>query len=351
MTFEQLASAFRKRQFEPLYLLYGEERFLIEEAQRVLLEHALQPHEKDFNLDIVYGAEADAQDVLSLCTGYPMMAERRVVLVRDFDKLKNNRLFQSYAQSPNPSAVVMLVCTGKPNMAQHPYRALREAGAAIEMKPLNETKLAGWIEERASGYGYRIEHGAVQMLIENVGRDLKAGVGELEKLITYVGERREIVQEDVIRASGRTREYNVFELQKAVGEMRYADASRIAGRMLQQASNPTGEALMIVTVLSGYFVKLWKLTALKAKGASEREMASGIGVPPYYLKEYLFGLKRHGPDAIAGAFVPLLAADFELKGGSTRDERLVLALLLRSLIPASGSGKQHTVRTGRTAVS
>lgn len=337
LSYEQLETAFRHRNYKPLYFLFGEERFLIEELQRVLLAHALAPHERDFNLDIVYGAEAEAPAVLALCAGYPMMAERRVVVVRDFEKLKDNQLFAAYAERPNPTAVVLLACGTKPNLSAHPYRALKQHAAWGEFKPLYDNQMPGWIQRRVQAQGYRIEAEAVQMLADYVGTSLQAAVAEIDKLATYAGTRRELTADDVVHASGQTRGFNVFELQRAIGEARFADAMRIADRMLQQASNARGEALMIVSVLTGYFTKLWKLAACQAKRLPEQAMAARIGVPPFFIKEYLFSLRRYSPAALERAFSALLAADFELKGGSGRDERLVLTLALRRLIPEAAA--------------
>lgn len=333
LSYEQLDTAFRHRNFKPLYFLYGDEPFLMDELQQVLIEHALARHERDFNFDLVYGQDAEAQAVLALCAGYPMMAERRVVVVRNFEQLKDNRLFTAYAEQPNPTAVVLLLCSTKPNLSMHPYRALKQHAAWGEFKPLYDNKMPGWIQQRVKNLGYRIEPQAVQMLADYVGTSLQAAAAEIEKLITYAGGRKTLTGDDVVSASGQTREFNVFELQKAIGEGRYSDAVRIADRLLGQASNTRGEALMIVSVLTGYITRLWKLAACQQQGLPEREMASRVGISPFFIKEYIFSLRRFPPAAIEQAFAALLAADYELKGGSSRDERLVLLLLLRRLIP------------------
>lgn len=332
-TYEQLATAFRHRNFKPLYFLYGEEDFLIHELQQLLIDHALTPEERAFNLDIVYGSEAEAEQVLSFCSGYPVMAERRVVVVREFEQLKGNRRFKDYAEHPNPSAVVLLACTSRPNLSAHPYRALKQHAAWAEFKPLYDNQMPGWIKARVEAQGCQIEPEAVQMLADYVGTDLRTAAGEIEKLITYAGGRTTLTGEDVVEASGQTREFNVFELQRMIGERKRAEALRVAERMLQQASNPRGEALMIVAVLTAYFTKLWKLRVCRRRNMSERAMARHVGVSPYFIKEYLFSLRRFSPRAIEEAFAALLAADYELKGGSKRGERLIMALLLRRLVP------------------
>jgi len=333
LTYDQLETAFTHQNFKPLYFFYGEERLLIDELQSLFLKKALEPHERDFNQDIVYGAEAEATSVLALCASYPVMAQRRVVVVRDFDKLKENQLFSTYAQNPNPHAVVLLVCGDRPNLTMKPYRALKDKAASAEFKPLYERQIPGWIKKRIEASGYQIEPSAVQMLAEYVGTNLQSIATEIEKLITYVGHKEKITDSDVVQASGQIRGFSVFELQRAVGEGRYSDSMRITERMLQKASNTRSESLMIVAVLTGYFNKLWKLTVCQAKRMSEKAMAQRIGVPFFFIKQYLSSLNVFNITAIERAFEVLLAADYELKGGSSRDSRLVLTLMLRRLIP------------------
>lgn len=333
LTYEQLVASVQGGDFAPLYFLYGEETFLVEEIQRLIIDRALEPHERDFNLDIVYGSDADVRHVLSLCSGYPVMAQRRVVVVREFERLEDNRLFTSYAESPNPTAVVVLACNGKPNLNTHPYRALRQH-AAVEFKALRDREMPGWVQTRAKMMGRNLEPEALHAFVEFLGTDLRAAVTELEKLITFVGERNTITVDDVVRASGQTREISVFELQKAVGSGRHNDAVRIGERLLQHASNPYGETLMIVSILASFYTKVWKLGPLVAQRLPDAQIAREIGVPPYFLSEYKSVLGRIGGAGIQQAFVTLLAADFELKGGSTRDPQSILYLTLSRLTAA-----------------
>jgi DNA polymerase-3 subunit delta len=331
--YEQLEAAFRHQNFKPLYFFYGAERFLMDALQELLIAHGVAEHERDFNLDIVYGADTDAGSVLALCASYPVMAARRVVIVRDFDKLKENRSFASYAAQPNPTAVVLLLCNGKPNLSTQPYRALKQQAVWSEFKPLYDNQLPGWIQQRVKQLGYQIAPDAVQMLADYVGTSLQNAASEIDKLVTYAGPRRRLQADDVLFASGQTREFNVFELQRAIGEGRHPDALRITERLLHQASNTRGEALMIVSVLTGYFTKLWKLTLCRARRIPEKAMAARVGVSPYFIKEYLQSLRYYDLTTIEKAFAALLAADFELKGGANRDERLVLNLALQRLMP------------------
>ncbi len=331
VTFKQLDTAFSHGNFDPLYLLYGEETFLIDALQQRLIDCALGPGERDFNLDIIYGAEADARQALTTCASFPVMAPRRVVIIRDFEKMKDNRLFKAYAEQPNPTAVVALVCRSKPNLSAHPYRALKEKAVAAEIKPLSAARVPGWIVDRVKASGLEISPRACEMLADFVGTDLQTAAAEIDKLTSYIGDRKTIEEIDVIRASGQTREYNVFELQKAVGGCDYTRSMIIMERLLQQTSNVRGECIRIVTILSSYFTKLWKLTICQGRRLGEKEIASRIGVSPYFIKEYIHNAKNFDQGSLEGCLTSLLAADYELKGGAQRSEHMVMQLLVGKL--------------------
>ncbi|MFB6247674.1 MAG: DNA polymerase III subunit delta [Salinibacter sp.] len=332
-SYDDLATAFRHQNFDPLYFFFGEETFLIDELQDLLVEEALTPSQHDFNLDVVYGSEMEASQVIGLCQGFPAGAPKRVVVVREFEKLANNRQFKTYAQQPNPQSIVLLACSSKPNLSAHPYRALKEHATWSEFESPYDNEMPGWIQDYVQGQGYEIDPRANQMLADYVGTDLQRAASEIEKLITFAGDRTRLTADDVLAASGQTREFNVFELQAAIGECRHADAERIATRILQQASTPRSEAIMIVAVLNGYFDKLWKLQAPEAQRESKYDIASRIGVPPFFADEYRQAARRYDPSTLADAYAALLAADYELKGGASRDAALILTLLLRRLLP------------------
>ena len=328
-SFEDLQTAFTSGNVAPLYFLYGEEGFLIDEIQRQAV--ALVPeHERDFNLSVVFGPEAQAQAVLAQCAQFPMMAERRVVIVRGFEVLQDNARFKAYAEQPNPTATVLLCCNTKPNLSAHPYRALKQHAVASEFQTLKGGALAGWVEKRLRGAGVSTESGAAAMVADLSGPDLRTVSGEVDKLVTYVGDRKRLTRDDVVRAAGHTRDENVFELQKAVASGDRARALGIGLSLMGQATNRRGEAIRMIALLSSYVQKVWRVTACRERGVAEGAMAGHVGVPPFALREYLAAERRLGP-RIPAAFGALLAADAELKGGSQRDPQAVFALLIRRL--------------------
>lgn len=327
--FDDLVTGFKNGQFAPLYFFYGEEGWFMDALQTLAVEHALQPHERDFNLDVIFGPEATAPAVLAQCAQFPMMAERRLVIVRGFEKLDDNRQFQAYAQAPNPHAVVMLLCNSKPNVSAHPYRALKEKATWSLFDSLKPNALPGWVEKRFKERRVETESGAAAMLAEMSGPDLRALQSEVDKLVVYVGDRQRVTRDDVLRAAGHSAEQNPFELQDALGRGDLPNALAIADALLATASNRAGESIRMVALLASHFTKLWKLTGCLDAGVPQREWTRQTGIPPFFLRDYVPPAKRYGATGVRRALDALLAADLELKRTSGRDARATIALALR----------------------
>ncbi len=336
-SYDDLATAFRHGNVDPLYFLYGEEGFLIDELQALAVKHVVDPATRDFNLDIVFGPEASAPAVLAQCAQFPMMAERRLVVVRGFEKLDDNALFKAYAEAPNPSACVMLICTGKPNLTQHPYRALKQHATWAEFPAYKDRQIPAFIETRLSRARVEVESGAAAMLAELAGTDLRTVAHEVDKLVTFVGDRKRVTRDDVVHAAGHSRDENPFELQSALAAGDAPRALAIADALIVRASNGRGEAIKLVALLSAYLLKLWRLTGCLNQGVQERDLASQIGVPPFTVPEYVRAARKFGHAGIRRALDALLAADLELKGGSRRDERLIVLLALRRAAAPAGN--------------
>lgn len=324
---------FKNGSFAPLYFVYGEEEHQKSAIQEALVATALAAHEKDFNLDIVYGKESTADAVMALCVSMPMMAERRVVLVRDFEKLDGNERFVAYADRPNPAACVMLVCRNKVNMSTNPYRAIKTRAVALNLEQPKPWEMGKWIQQYVREQGGRIEQGAAQMLGEVVGSDTQAAVLEIDKLTTFSGGRDVILEDDVIHAGGQTREHNAFALQKAVGRADYEGALRIAERLLRQASNESSEGIKLIAILGAYLTKVWILSECQERTSNPKELTARVGINSYYLDEYRSVLRYYSVDALEDAMAAVMSADFELKGGAARDPRLIMNLMLRRMIP------------------
>jgi len=326
LTYDDLRNAISSKRFFPVYLFYGEEDFLSDEATQMIVDAALAPIEREFNLDVMYGNETNVRDVLARALSYPMMAERRVVIVRHFDRLsmsdQEKELLVDYLEHPLSSTMLVLNAE-EADMRKKPYISAKKVGMVVEFKPLYENRIQGWIEARVKQDGKEISPEAAKLLAAYVNPSLREIQSELDKLYIFVGERKPIAAEDVAAAVGMSKEYNVFALQKAIGSKDVGLSSEIMERMLE-----AGEyAPRIIIMLTRYFVSLWKLHHLRTRGTSHEELMRETGVKSFFIKEYQNALNYFSERQIKRALKLLCNADEQLKT-TPMDPKQVMQLLV-----------------------
>lgn len=330
MTLDDLDRALKAGKFEPLYLFYGEEDFLSDEAVERLLSSALRETERSFNLDILSANDADAREIVARASAFPMVAERRVVVVRDADHLpeKGLELLAHYADQPSPSTCLVLVAA-KPDMRRKAFATIKRSGTAIEFRPLYENQLPDWIERRVDRRKGSITPEAAKLLAAYVGSSLRDIENELDKLFLFVGDRSNISEGDVAAVVGLTREYSVFELQRAIGERNLPRAVEVMEKILD-ANEPMP---LIVSILTNYFATLWKIGDLLRRGTKQSELTGQVRVNPYFLKEYIATLKVYSLEEIEGVFHRLATAEEEYKTAGADVKSIMHRFLVRVMVP------------------
>ena len=285
---------------------------------------------------MLYGSKTDAKSALSIASSFPMMSQRRVVVVKEFEKLSagetSKELLSAYIQRPLESTCLILISPG-PDFRRKPFTDLKKHADVVECRPLYDNQISGWILERIRQKGKKTDLDACQLLQAYAGNSLRSILNEIEKLLIFVGDRDSITAEDVGQVVGATRGFTVFDLQNAIGKKDMREAVKILERMLELGENHQ----LIIVMLTRFFHQLWKISELSARHLSEREMAGELKVHPFYLKQYLSFGQNFSVGHIEASFKALLEADVELKS-SSRDPRIVLDLLLYSLIRGSIEG-------------
>ncbi|MCI0706956.1 MAG: DNA polymerase III subunit delta, partial [Ignavibacteriae bacterium] len=273
MTYHELHTALASKRFAPVYLVHGEEDLLAEECVNAIIDHTLDEGARGFNLDILYGGKADAQDALSHASSFPMMSERRVVVVKEFERLATTEagreLLAAYFKKPLESTVMVLV-SANPDFRKKPFTDLKKQAELIECKPLYDNQIPDWIEARIKKLGKQITPEASRLLQGYVGNSLRAIQSEIDKLFIYVGTKKQIELEDIAGVVGESKGYTIFELQNAVGNRDITLSMQIVERMLELGESPQ---LMII-MLTRFFTQLAKLGELRQRRASEQQMAS-----------------------------------------------------------------------------
>lgn len=330
MTYAELLQSVKSKKFAPIYLFHGEEDFLIDEGVQLIISKALDEGTKGFNLDVVYGTKVEAKDVVAHASSFPMMGARRVVVVKEFEKLATTEVakevISAYINNPLESTVLILVSL-EPDFRRKPFTDLKKHAELIECKQLYDNQVPGWIADRIKHLGKEANAEACRLMQAYVGNSLRSLQNEIDKLFIFIGDRKQVTAEDIASVVGATKGYTIFELQNAIGRKDSKEAVKILERMLEGGQSPQ----MVIVMLTRFFTQLWKLSDIRSRRLSEQEISREIGVPYYFVKQYVEFRSNFTGEQIEGNFRLLLDADTVLKSTS-RDPHLVLDLLIVTLI-------------------
>lgn len=318
------------KNYAPIYLFIGQEDFLIEECFNKIIADLLTTDTKAFNLDIVYGNKTDVRDVVAHAASFPMMSERRIVIVKEFEKLLSDEAAREtvgkYLAKPLESTCLVLIAEN-PDFRTKPFNDLSKRAPVFAFNLLYDNQIPEWIARRCRALGREADFDACQLLHSYVGNSLRAIQNEIDKLFTYLGERKKISVEDVADVVGAARGFTIFDLQNAVGGKKLDEALRVVRRMIESGETPQ----MIIAMLSRYFALLWKVRELVGRQTSDAEIAAMVRVPPYHLRNYTDAAKLFSDEQLAQSFTNLLEADLRLKSSSP-DPYHLMEMLMYSLI-------------------
>ncbi len=332
-TIEDLEADLTSGSVKPSYFLHGAEDYLIDQASRLILAHALPEGTREFNLDVVYGTKTDASGVVALATSFPMMSTRRVVVVKEFEKLARTdaekNLLVDYLTRPADTTVLVLIAR-QPDFRRQPFKAAREHSVEIECKPLYENQAPDWIMRRLRDAGRSIHPEVAHLLTQYVGTSMGILDSEIQKLLTYVGERKEISTDDVLATVGVSRDYTIFDLQNAVGGRKLDEALQISRKMLASSQSPQ----FLFSMLTLFFLKLWRLSDRDLLRLSDQQLGAVLKVHPYFVSQMREFRALFSTDEIERGLHVLLEADKALKT-SSQDAVELLDMTLYALIRSS----------------
>lgn len=326
LDYASLLTRIENRRFEPIYLFFGEEDFLAEEAVKMIIEVALDETSSGFDLDVVYGPDSNGGEVITVARSFPMMAKRRIVVVRDFDHLPSKEMIEVYSKHPSDTTSLILVAP-KPDLRTKPYPALKHTAHWIPCLPQRDYEIPGWIASRIKQKGREVSPEACLLLQNYVGNSLRDIDNEIEKLLIFVGEKERIDQDDVSEVVGMSKHYNIFELQKTIGRRDAKSSFEILERMLGAGESP----IMMIAVLTRFFINLYKIHMLRRRRLGDREIADALRANPNYIGEQVANAERHPLEHIEHCFKHLLEADEKLKSTSF-DQKLIMSLLTYRLV-------------------
>ncbi len=229
ITYDDIMRDVKARNFVPVYYLMGDEDYYIDKLSDAIVDAVLSEEERDFNLDIVYGAETDIDKVIELAHAYPMMAERRVVLVREAQAIRSLEGLEAYLSHLTPTTVLIFCHKhGRLDARKAAAKALQQVGIIYESKRLYDNQLPPFIARYFTQHGVDIEPQAIQMLAGHVGSDLSRLTTEMDKLLLALPEGSRVVSTALVEEqTGMSKDFNDFELMAALAQRNIFRANQI----------------------------------------------------------------------------------------------------------------------------
>jgi len=308
----QIVADIKNGHIKPIYFLSGEETYFIDRIAEFIEDNVLTEAERGFNQAVLYGKDVGIDDIIANAKRYPMMAERQVVIVKEAQHLSRSiEQLVAYAENPQPSTVLVLCYKYKKlDKRKKLYKAIRGTGVMFESKKLYENQVSEWIRKVLLGKGYRISHKASSLLVEFLGTDLSRISKELEKLQLVLAKDMEITPDNIEEHIGISKDYNNFELKKAIGERNIPKATQILHYFAQ---NPKDNPFVLtVTLLHSFFSQLLQYHGLTDHSA--KNVANALRINPYFVDEFRIAARNYPMKRVSRIIASLREMDLKGKG-------------------------------------
>jgi len=314
MDFAPLLKAVRGKDFAPIYLLHGEEPWFIDQVEAAIEANALQEHERAFNQTIAYGKDTEYLHIVDAAKRYPMMAERQLVILREAQDMRSLKQLEAYAANPSPTTVLVICHKHKKLNGNFTItKNIKKNGVVFEAKGLYENKIPAWISNYLKDKKYGIESDAASLLGEFLGTSLSKISNELDKLIINLAPGTRITARIVEDQVGVSKDYNVFELQKAIGHHDVVKATRILNYF--KANPKAGPMPMVTGSLYNYFSKVFRLKEMQRKRAAKQDIMKALGLRfDFFLQDYATTARNFSEPGIRHVFSLLREYDLKSKG-------------------------------------
>jgi DNA polymerase-3 subunit delta len=311
MTFNQIIADIKRKVYYPIYLLHGEEEYFIDKISDLLEASILDESEKEFNQTILYGKEIDEQTIVAEAKRYPMMANHNVVIVKEAQNIKSFDALDAYAKQPLESTVLVFCYKYKKFDGRKAFSKIAaKIGVAFESKPIYDNEVEGWIDGYVKSKGYTINASAKRLIAESIGTNLSRLSNELNKVM-IVEEQGATIDESIVQKNiGISKDYNVFELNKAIGSRDILKCNKIINYFI---ANPKASPFVLMSsMLYRNFTLVIKYHYLENK--SERAVASALKINPFFVKDTVQAANNFSIRQLVKAIDCLHDADLKRKG-------------------------------------
>ena len=293
-SYETIMRDLKARHFSPIYILMGDESYYIDKISDYIAEHVLRPEERDFNQTVVFGSDISASQIVDSAKAFPMMAEKRVVIVKEAQNLKGTEPLVKYFKQPVVSTVLVLCHkNGSIDKRKKIIPAAQVGGAVIfESKKLYERELPGFITSYFMQHEITVEQKAAQMIADHVGADLHRLTSELDKILISFSEIDRMVTPEIVEKEiGVSKDFNAFELRSAIIQRDVYKANLITKYF---DNNPkAGSLFSFLPMLFSYFENLM-IAFYSPNRSNENALAQFLELRNgWAAKDYLTGMRNY----------------------------------------------------------
>ena len=252
----EIKNDIKLKKLSPVYLLMGEEEFFIDNITNLFIQNILSDDEKEFNLNILYGKDTSVDQIISICKKYPLMSPFQIVLIKEAQDLSRSiDSLISYIKNPLNSTILILNYKHKTiDKRKALFKEISKIGKVFESKRLYDNQVQNWISEKLTSSGYNIDRKSIILINEHLGNNLSKIDNEIEKLKTIKKDDKNIISDDIEMHIGISKEFNNFELRRAIGEKKYVKALQISKYF---SDNPNSNPLVVtISTIFNFFNNL-----------------------------------------------------------------------------------------------
>jgi DNA polymerase III subunit delta len=327
--FSKVWKELKQKKFSPIYLLYGNENFLINKTKDLIIQEAIQEEEVEFNLSIYDLEDTPVETVIEDCETIPFFGERKIVIAhhplfltseKGKDKVEHNlKIFEQYIENPVPTTILVLIAPyEKLDERKKLTKALKKHARTLQATGLSEKEIKQWIREQVSENGNEMTNDGVELLYQYVGPNLTLLHNELEKLFLYC--EQQIIDDEVVHLLvAKSLEDNIFALVDQVIQRNLDKALEIYYDLLKQNEEP----IKILAVIASQLRFIYEVKTLLHKGYGEKQIASILKVHPYRVKLTIPKAKNFEEKRILAMVNYLADLDYKLKSGYGNKEKLI----------------------------
>ncbi len=326
---EEILKHFEKKQFSPVYLLTGDENYYIDLLVSKFENEILDETERDFNQATLYGLETNAKEICSFAKQYPIISKHRVIIVKEFQQIDKKEInpLSFYIEKPLNSTILVLVNKNKAIDKKFSDK-INKSGIVFESTKPYDNKVVPWIESYVREKKFSIETTATNLIFEYLGNNLQKIANEIDKMSINLQEGSLIRLDDVAKHIGVNKDYNIFELQNAIGKLQHTKINTIVNHLLANTNENPIQAML--PNLFSYFVKLGIVSQLQDK--TNENISLAIGVSPYFAKDYIYASQIFSIEKIYQNIETIKEYDLKTKGlGSNFDNNELFRELIFKL--------------------